>query len=42
LLLSVSTEDKEEGINEDDLKALDALSRHSNVIQQPVDFGKSE
>jgi hypothetical protein len=42
LLLSVSTENKEEDINEEELKALDALSHHSNVIQQFVDFEKSE
>jgi hypothetical protein len=42
LLLSTREEDGEEHLDAEELKALDALSRHRKVINQPVDFDNSE
>jgi Fe2+ transport system protein FeoA len=42
LLLSTSEEDGEEGMDAEELKALNALSQHSNVFQEPIDFDNSE
>jgi hypothetical protein len=40
--LLTSKEDRKEDLDKEELKALDALSHHSNVKQQPINFEKSE
>jgi uncharacterized C2H2 Zn-finger protein len=42
LLLSTSEEDGEEHLDAEELKALNALSQHSNVFNQPVNFDNNE